>query len=242
MFTPLLNQLTDITHCNEILEDAYLEQKSLLWKKLGLELQIERRQRAMKATTAKLQSKKEERDYNRNVAIGLGETHPGQKGYLNTVTRAEYELAMLEDRSMKQEPKWLVEKALQLNCIAAGLEELSLRILELEAHKVGLQKQAAAEAVPAEVPAAAGEDHAEPGLVEPPVVSDPPLASHQQSAVLPRLRSYMHQGWDGHLRRSSRDPALSGAGYQQHQVNKAQGAGNLCNREQRTGIEAAARR
>ncbi|SDE31904.1 hypothetical protein, partial [Niabella drilacis] len=140
----LLSHLTEIPQCDAVLKQAYRQQKTLQWKKLGLELQIERRLDAIAAMGEKIRSKELELDHARNVAAPLPQTGP------DPVKGLELEIAMLNAREKKLHPQWVVEKEWRLRCVEAGLEEISLLILELETHKAQLQKQAV---LPGEVPA-----------------------------------------------------------------------------------------
>ncbi|WP_300598314.1 hypothetical protein [Niabella sp.] len=144
----LFSRLTSIPLCDDALKQAYRDQKTLLWKKLGLELQIERRLDRLAATEAQLRSKELALEHASNVAAQLEETHPEREEYLDAATGFRHQVALLEIRIQKLPPQWLTQKELQLQYINAALEKLSLLILELETHKAGILKQEAAEPQP----------------------------------------------------------------------------------------------
>ncbi len=140
-----LDRLTRMDDCEAALKFACREQKTLLWKKLGLELQIERRLDKLAALERTLGVKKMEASIAGGTASQIPETSPMYKKYTDDRVRLEWELAMLEIRIKALKPSWLLEKELRLQCIEAALQQVSLLILELEAHKLVLQKQASQE-------------------------------------------------------------------------------------------------
>lgn len=140
-----LHHLTTIDQCDAALKHARTERKTLLWKKLGLELQIERRLDAMAALEEKMLVKKTELAIASDTVARVPATSPLYRKYLDDKLHAEWEITMLEVRRNRLKPAWLVEKEWRLQCIEAALEQVSLAVLTLETHKAGLQKQAAKE-------------------------------------------------------------------------------------------------
>ncbi|WP_300596951.1 hypothetical protein [Niabella sp.] len=159
------HHITNISQCEDILKQTYRDQKTLLWKKLGLELQIERRLDHLAATKDQLRSKELELEHARNVAAQLEEHDPGREAYLHSATGFQYQAALLEIRIEKMRPQWLLRKETQLACIEVSLEKMTLLILELETHKAWLLKQAALEQPVAEAPIAEPEEQPAPVAV-----------------------------------------------------------------------------
>jgi len=141
MLTQSLHQLATPSQCDAALKQAYKQQKTLQWKKMGLELKIENHLDDLAVIEAALYQ-------NRMDLMMIGQKISGvpealaatRKKWETSRTRFGYRIEILEYRKEKLQPERLLESELLLQCLEAGLEQVSLAILELETHKARLLK------------------------------------------------------------------------------------------------------
>ncbi|MGJ7033649.1 hypothetical protein [Niabella hirudinis] len=142
MLTLSLSQVTNLSECDASLKQAYRTQKTFLWKKLGLELQIERHLDAVSEIDDLLYRKGVELQ---QVSLNIEDLpEKARKKREHEQARLQLDILLLEERREKRQPERLVEKETRLLCLEVSLDQLSLVILELETHKIRLQKEAAA--------------------------------------------------------------------------------------------------
>ena len=167
-----IDQLVTIEQCEEALQFACYQQKNLLWKKMGLELKIERRQNAMSALDTKLRRKKAQLDI---VTFRAGEG--GDESIDFEKRGLELEIAVLEARRLKLDPNWLVEKELMIESLTFALQGVSLSVLELETHLARLKKSSDAGQVKPEIESVKPEVkpvESEPGTVKAETATEQP--------------------------------------------------------------------
>ncbi|WP_300597070.1 hypothetical protein [Niabella sp.] len=141
MLTLSLSQVTNLSACEASLKQAYRKQKTFLWKKLGLELQIEHHLDAVSEIDDLLYRKSVDLQ---RVSMGIdGLPEKARKKREHEQARLQLDILLLEERREKRKPERLIEKETSLQCLEVSLEQLSSVILELEAHKIRLQKEAA---------------------------------------------------------------------------------------------------
>ncbi|SDE07525.1 hypothetical protein [Niabella drilacis] len=150
MLTQSLHQLVTPSQCDAALKQAYKQQKTLQWKKMGLELKMENHLDDLAVIEAALcQNRMDLMMVCKNIS-GIPEAPSAtRKKWEASRTRLGYRINMLEYRKGKLQPEQLLKSELLLQCIEASLEQLALAILELETHKARLLKAAAAGAPPA---------------------------------------------------------------------------------------------
>lgn len=145
MLAQSLDQLATVSQCEAALKQAYKKQKTLQWKKMGLELKIENHLDELAVIETAIYENQADLMLVNQTINNIPEAPVAeQKKWEKSRTRFQYRAQVLEYRKGKLQPERLLENELLLLCIEASLAQLAPAILELETHKARLLKVAAA--------------------------------------------------------------------------------------------------